>query len=193
MQPDRTGYGDTTGLRLLAEMPEVGVFRTADAVAEGAKLGLSAEHVRKLLHELASSGWVFRAQRGIYAPVDRATAAPRAHPYTIGTALVQPSAVSHWSALSHWGLTEQIPQVVTVSTPTRSASRSRDRRTRASGDADLWRVGSQAYRVIFVQPAHYFGVTEVWITPSERVSLYERERALLDAFRHFHVFGSLAP
>src|SRR5712692_2942119 len=127
-----TTYSSTAGLRLLAQLPESGVFRTVDALRAGASLEMSEAHVRKLLHDLAASAWVTRLQRGLYAPVDRATAAPRAHPFTIGTSLVQPAAVSHWSALAHWDLTEQIPQVVTVSSPTLSADRSRRRRARSA-------------------------------------------------------------
>ena len=97
-----TSYSTTAGLRLLAQLPESGVFRTQDAVRAGAGLEISEGHVRKLLHDLTASAWVARLQRGLYAPVDRATAAPRAHPFTIGTSLVQPAAVSHWSALAHW-------------------------------------------------------------------------------------------
>lgn len=192
MQPRGTEYSDTAGLRLLAALPEAGVLRPTDALKAGHDLGLSEAHVRKLLHELARSGWLLHVQRGLYVQVDRATGAPRVHPYMLGTSLVEPSAVSHWSALSHWGLTEQIPQVVTVSTPRGSADRSRRRRMRAQ-DGALWSVGPQRYRVVFVQPELYFGFTEVWITPAERVSLFDRERAFLDAFRHFHIFGSLAP
>jgi len=178
---------------LLAALPETGVFRTPDAVAAGKPLGLADSRVHRLLHDLAEAGWVERLQRGLYTPVDRVSAAPRAHPFTIGTALVQPAAVSHWSALAHWELTEQIPQVVTVSSPTRTAARGRRRVARSDESGHLWVVASQSYRVVFVQPAHFFGTAAVWITQTERVEIYDRERALLDAFRHFHVFGSLAP
>lgn len=192
MQPQGS-YSDTAGLRLLAELPESGVFRTSDALAAGSRLGLTQRHVHQLLYELARSGWLARLQHGLYAPVDRATDVPRAHPFTIGTSLVEPAAVSHWSALAHWELTEQIPQVVTVSSPTRTAARGRRRQARSGASGRLWLVGGQRYRVVFVRPEHYFGVSRVWVTPSEQVSVYDRERALLDAFRHFHVFGSLAP
>lgn len=169
------------------------MFRTPDAVEAGSHLGLTETHVHHLLHELARSGWVTRLQRGLYAPVDRATEAPRAHLFTVGTSLVQPAAVSHWSALAHWELTEQIPQVVTVSSPTRSAARGRRRQARSDASGHLWVVAGQRYRVVFVKPEHYFGLSQVWVAPTERVATYDRERALLDAFRHFHLFGSLAP
>lgn len=192
MQP-QGAYSDTAGLRLLTELPESGVFRTPDALQASSRLGLTDTHVHRLLHQLTRAGWVTRLQRGLYAPVDRATGAPRAHPFTVATALVHPAAVSHWSALAHWELTEQIPQVVTVSSPTRSAARGRRRQARSDESGHLWVVAGQSYRVVFVKPEHFFGTSEVWVSPSERVAIYDRERALLDAFRHFHVFGSLAP
>lgn len=188
-----TTYSSTAGLRLLAELPESGVFRTHDALKAGSSLDLSEAHVRKLLHDLSSSGWVARLQRGLYAPVDRATAAPRAHPFTVGTSLVQPAAVSHWSALAHWELTEQIPQVVTVSSPRGSADRSHRRLSRTETSGHLWEVAGQRYRVVSVQPGHYFGVKDVWVSPEERVPVFDRERAVLDTLRHFHIFGSLGP
>ena len=121
MQPQGT-YSDTAGLRLLTALPESGVFRTPDAVEAGSRLGLTDTHVHHLLHELARSGWVsaFSAgstRRWIARP--RRRGAP-VHRRDLSQA---PAAVSHWSALAHWELTEQVPQVVTVSSPTRSAAR----------------------------------------------------------------------
>jgi predicted transcriptional regulator of viral defense system len=186
-------YSDTAGLRLLSRLPETGIFRTHDALKAGAGLELSASHVHKLLHELAASAWIARLQRGLYAPVDRQTAAPRAHPFTIGTALVRPAAVSHWSALAHWELTDQVPQVVTVSSPTLTADRSRRRRSRSTETDDLWTVAGHRYRVVFIRQRQFFGLKDVWVDERERVPIYDAERALLDTLQHFHVFGSLTP
>lgn len=191
-QPTAT-YSSTAGLRLLAHLPQTGVFRTEDALKAGASLDLSESHVHKLLHELSASAWVAHLQRGLYAPADRQTAAPRAHPFTIGTALVQPAAISHWSALAHWELTDQIPRVVTLSSPTLTADRSRRRRTRSTKTDDLWTVAGQRYRVVFVRPQHFFGTKDVWVAEGERVTIYDAERAFLDTLQHFHVFGSLTP
>lgn len=189
----QTTYGSTAGMRLLVQLPDTGVFRTEDAVRAGATLDLSEVHVRKLLHELAAGAWLARLQHGLYAPVDRKTGAPRAHPLTIGTSLVRPAAVSHWSALAHWELTDQIPQVVTVSSPTLTADRSRRRRTRSTESDDVWTVAGHHYRVVFVQPKQYFGTKDVWVDQGQRVAIYDVERAFLDTLQHFHVFGSLTP
>jgi len=39
--------------------------------------------------------------------------------FALGMALVEPSAVGGWAALNHHGLTEQIPRVITLTTPKR--------------------------------------------------------------------------
>ena len=39
------------------------------------------------------------------------------HPFAVAAALVRPSAISHWSALDHHGLTTQMPKMVQVSIP----------------------------------------------------------------------------
>jgi len=39
------------------------------------------------------------------------------HPFAVAAALVQPPAISHWSALAHHGLTTQMPKMVQVSIP----------------------------------------------------------------------------
>ncbi len=193
MKPEDTSYSSTAGLRLLDELPETGVFRTEDALGVGGRLELSEPHVRKLLHDLSRGGWIVRLQRGLYAPADRATRVPRAHPFTIGTSVVRPAAVSHWSALAHWDLTDQIPQVVTVSSPRGTADRSRRRLTRTEESGHLWTAAGQRYRVVFVQLDDFFGSKDVWVSASERVAVYEAERAVLDMLQHFHVFQSLDP
>src|SRR5436309_3307213 len=109
------GYGEPAGIRLLNELTGRGLYvvTTGQAADVVGALGISAGHTRKLLHELAVAGWVTRIKGGLYAANDRVTRLPEAHPYAIGTAMVRPAAVSHWAALAHWGLTEQIPQLVT--------------------------------------------------------------------------------
>ncbi len=56
----------------------------------------------------------------------------------------------------------------------------------------MWTVGSVRYEFIAVARARFFGVTQVWVVDRNQVPIFERERALIDAFHHFHVFGSLS-
>ena len=37
-----------------------------------------------------------------------------------------------------------------------------------------------------------FGFDNLWLNERDQVAIFDRERSLLDAFQHFHVFGSLS-
>ncbi|HEU0021844.1 MAG TPA: hypothetical protein VFR55_09260 [Dehalococcoidia bacterium] len=183
----RPPYGETAGGRLLATLEGAGSdpFTTGQAVKEGMTLGLTQTHIIKLVHLLTTGGWTTRIKKGVYAINDPATRQPKAHPFAIGAALVAPSAVSHWSALQHWGLTEQIPASITLSSPKRTFPP----RNGAQSRRPAWIVANVRYEVIAVTEASFFGVTQIWLNERNQVPIFDRERALLDAFHHFHVFG----
>ena len=191
-EPGTRGYGEPLGIRLLAAMEGAGAdpFTTAQAISEGAGLGLTPGHALTILHRLAAAGWITRVKKGLYAVNDPVTRLPKAHPFAIGTAMVTPSAVSHWSALQHWGLTEQVPTNITLSSPRRTYPLSEG--THDGDDPRVWTVGGVRYEFIAVAWARFFGVTQVWVDDRNQVPIFDRERALLDTFHHFHIFGSLS-
>lgn len=132
-------YGELAGTQLLTALEAAGQdpFTVAQANGEGTSLGLSSRHVVSLLHRLAASGSITRLKKGVYALNDQLTRLPRAHAFAIGTALVAPSAISHSSALQHWGLTEQVPSTIMLSSPTRTFPPS-DRRRQAAAAGPGW-------------------------------------------------------
>lgn len=185
-------YGEPLGLQLITALDSAGTdpFTSADAQREAEVLGLSRAHTLTLLNRLTEAGRLTRLKKGLYALNDPTTGEPRAHPFAIGTALVTPSAVSHWSALQHWGMTVQIPSTVMLSSPRRTFPP-------ASGATDTdgrraWVVAGTDYQVVSVVESKFFGVIDVWIDGRNRVPIFDRERTLLDAFQHFHVFGSFS-
>ncbi len=106
--------------------------------------------------------------------------------------MVAPSAISHWSALAHHGLTEQVPRIVTASTP-RDIVTPRMRQTSSpSGEsASTWEVDGLAIRYIRVRPERFWGFDEVWVDEFSRVPITDRERTILDALVSSDVFGSV--
>ncbi|MPZ50807.1 MAG: hypothetical protein GEU75_16160 [Dehalococcoidia bacterium] len=189
-EPSRP-YGEPLGLRLVGLLEAAGQdpFTSLDAEREAAAIGLSKPHTLRLLHQLTAAGRLTRLKKSHYAINDPVTKQPRAHPFAIGTALVTPAAVSHWSALQHWGLTEQIPATVTLSSPKRSFPPAADT---VDGGRRAWTVAGTRYEIVSVAKAKFFGATEVWLDERNRVPIFDQERTLLDAFQHFHVFGSLS-
>lgn len=185
-------YGELAGRQLLTalETAEHDPFTVAEATGEGARLGLSARHVVSLLHRLSTSEAITRLKKGVYAINDPLTRLPRAHPFAIGTALATPSAISHWSAFQHWGLTDQIPDAVTLSSPTRTFSPSPE--SQDHGTRRAWVVAGTRYEVTAITRERFFGFDKVWLNGRDQVAIFDRERSLLDAFQHFHIFGSLS-
>ncbi len=98
------------------QSPSVLTPEAVRAIAQ--PLGFSDQAIRESLARLADRDLLMRMSRGRYVFTD-APGAPRVHPFLVATTSVTPSAISHWSALQHWHLTEQIPQQVFITSPRR--------------------------------------------------------------------------
>lgn len=169
----------TSGIELVRKLSAEGqrVF-TADAARRVApSVGLSPGYFRQALHHLVRDGWIVRLKKGLYAlsgPVPGTTAL---HEFESAMALVQPAAISHWSAMSHHGLTDQVPQRVFVLTAARSVPRRRG--AKPEGAETGYPVGGTVYQFVQVKPERFFGIEQVWVNEA-RIAITDPERTLLD-------------
>ena len=92
-------------------------------------------------------------------------------------ALVQPAAISYWSALSYHHLTEQVPRKVFVLTTAPSLPRKRGIKARISDTG--YAVADIIYQFVKIKPAFFFGMEEVWINES-KIKITDPERTILD-------------
>lgn len=179
------------GLALLRALAEQGrsTFTTTEAREAGRAVGVADSYLSVLLHRLQRAGFIRRIKRGTYALATGLPGFPEAHPFALGMALVEPSAISGWAALNHHGLTEQIPRVITLTTPKRVVTPAMRGAVRTA--PSRWEVAGQTFEIVTVIPAHFFGDEEIWIGDS-RVRMFDRERALLDCFALPRRFGGVA-
>lgn len=187
-------YADNLGLRLLRELADEGryVFTTEEAKAVAGRLGISEGYLRQLMFRLAESGWVVRLRRGLYASMSGTPWEVQVHPFVVATRLVSPSAVSHWSAMNHHGLTEQIPQAVTALTTQKVVTPSmRGGRAAKKPEAHAWEVAGLRYEYTTVDPEHFFGIEEVWVDQFFRVPITDKERTMLEGFISPRMFGGM--
>lgn len=102
---------------------------------------------RDALERLVNKGWLERIEKGKYLIVPLEAGPDRTwseDAYVIAGNLVDPSAIAYWSALSYWGLTEQVPRITYVQTTDRKENR------RPS-------VLSMQFRIVRVKPRKFFG------------------------------------
>jgi len=88
-----------------------------DAAQAASVLELDIAKTRRLLADLAAGGWLARVRQGWYIAVPLDASAPsdwREDPWIIATTLFAPCYVGGWSAAEHWGLTDQLFNVIYV-------------------------------------------------------------------------------
>ena len=179
MSRENPEYGGA-GIELVRRLSAEGelVFSTARARDLAAGTGLSESYFRQVLHHLTRSGWLVRLRKGLYAISPTVPGVTPAHEFEIAMHLVNPAAISHWSALNYHGLTDQVPGRVFVLT-TAEASVPRSRAGEARGAEGGYAVGKTVYRFIQVKRERFFGTEKVWLGDA-RVTVTDIERTLLD-------------
>ena len=166
------------------------VFSTDRARELGPQVGLKDAYLWEALYHLRRNGWIVSLRRGLYALSSTVPGVTPAHEFEIAMALAHPAAISHWSALHHHGLTEQVPRKVFVLTTT-EASVPRRRGAKAKLGRDGFSVGDTTYQFVQVKPERYFGTDKVWIGEA-RVTITDPERTLLDGLSMPQYCGDFA-
>ena len=109
---------ETQGFRLLHQLLQRGkrIFNMKDVVEAAQLEEIPHNQIYKILYNLTKHKRLLRLRRGLYVGIGLLPEQGDTHPFVISAFLIQPSTISHWSALQHHGFTEQLPQMVTAST-----------------------------------------------------------------------------
>ena len=92
-----------------------------------------------------------RIHKGLYTLSSTVPGVSPVHEFEIAMSIAHPAAISHWSALHYYGLTEQITQRIFILTTTTSSIL---RNSKLKGIT---------YQYIQVTPKRYFGTQKIWI------------------------------
>ena len=189
-----TSYAQSKGLRLLElAVNDLGPLFTIQQLEPVAlTLQLSPSHLRNLLSTLASSGWIEIIKRGVYA-VRSPLYAGEVPPFVIAAALVQPSAISHWSACAHHGFTSQIPAIVQASTPKNIVTpEMRGGAAHSPRGRAVWQAAGLEFEFIHVGAKQFWGFERIWANAWQQVDITDPERTALDLFIRPEIFGGLS-
>lgn len=185
---------ETQGIRLLQQLLNSGhrIFSMNDAIAVASLEKIPSNQLRKILSNLAKQGLVIRLRRGLYVSIGLLSDAGQTHPFVISSFLIQPSVISHWSALQYHGLTEQIPNTIMASTTSSVITPSMRKNAPSQSERKhCWKIQDLRYEYIHMQKKHFFGHEKIWVTPHEQVSITNKERTVLDTFIDPKLFGGI--
>lgn len=192
MQPQKPA--ESQGVRLLRQLSLQGkrIFNMQDVTVAATTENIPHNQLKKILSNLAKHGRALRVRRGLYISIGLIAEQNITHPFVIAAYLIQPSAISHWSALQHHGLTEQIPQIVTASTPSKVVTPSmREKKPQRSKTKHVWEIEGVRYEYINVQQKHFFGIEKIWLDEHFQVPITDKERTILDLFIYPKMFGGI--
>lgn len=190
----QTTHSGTHGVRLLRALAEEGhvLFSAPDARKTALDIGVPERYINNLLSRMVRDGWLTRLRRGLYAREGTVPGEIQIHPFAIITHLVRPSAVSHWSALNHHDLTEQVPRVVTAFTPKKVVTPSmRGGQNGRGRGPHAWEIDSVRYEYVTVKQEYFFGIEKVWVDENSSVPITDRERTVLETFISPRMFGGI--
>jgi len=165
------------------------IFPISLARELGPRVGLKDSYVTEALYHLRRQGWIISLRRGLYAVSSSVPGTTPVHEFEIAMALVEPAAISHWSALHYHGLTEQTPRKVFVLTT--KAAVPRPRGAKAEKSVSGYPAGGLSYQFVQVTPARFFGTESVWAGEA-RVNMTDPERTLLDGLSMPQYCGDFA-
>jgi predicted transcriptional regulator of viral defense system len=193
MSSTTSNYARPQGLILLqsaiAQFGPIFTIEQIKAIAE--EQGLSETHLRKLISELAASGWMKFIKRGTYA-AQKPFIDEDLNPYAIAAALIQPMAISHWSAAAHHGFTTQLPRMVQASTPRKVVTpEMRQGQALRPRGRSVWQALGVDVEFIQIQKKHFFGHVSFWVNRWQQVAITDPERTALDLIARPDVFGGL--
>ncbi|MDD3534509.1 MAG: type IV toxin-antitoxin system AbiEi family antitoxin domain-containing protein [Candidatus Cloacimonetes bacterium] len=152
------------------------------------ELGISEAYLPELLRRLVECNWIIRLKRGLYASDGNIIGTTDIHPFVMATNLFTPSAVSHWSAMHHWGFTEQVPNIVTVMTTCKVMTPAM---RRGAGNDCLWETAGTRCRFIKVHEDRWFGIMNIWVDERFQVPIVDPERTVLELFIDPGAFGGI--
>ena len=142
-------------------------------------LGTSPKATAFLLHDLANKGWLRRLERGKYLilPLEAGMSGHYTeHEFIIASGLVSPYYIGYWTALNHYGYTEQFAATIFVATPKRKLR---------------VRTGGVNYRFVNLSQAKFFG----WRGESlegHSFIISDREKTVLDCLDRPDLCGGIA-
>ena len=194
MHPTNSSYSYSQGVQLLERMvQEFGPIFTLEQISSSFEdQQFSSRKIQKLISKLAHSGWIEILKRGTYV-VKRSLYTGDIPPFAVAAALVQPIAISHWSALAYHGFTTQSPSMIQASTPHQVVTpEMRMGKAYSPRGRAAWRAFGLEFEFIYTKRELFWGFQRIWVNSWQQVDITDPERTALDLMTRPDIFGGIS-
>jgi predicted transcriptional regulator of viral defense system len=147
------------------------VFKTEDAREVATFVGLKNTYVPRLLSHLVQKKVITPLMRGHYAISNTLLPGSPLHPYEIAMSLIQPGALSCWTAMIYHGLSDQMVNRTFIMTPYLNGSK--------RSSMNSYTVDYNLYVLIRVNLENYWGIERHFVD-STPIYITDLERTLCD-------------
>jgi predicted transcriptional regulator of viral defense system len=141
-------------------------------------LDIPRKSAKDMAYALKEKGWLERIAHGKYLILPLAAgenAVYTEHEFVIASALVEPMYIGYWSAMNHYGLTEQLSRTVYIVTTERDQER---------------QIHGVTYRPVSVTEQKFFGYQPTAVG-SNQVNISSIEKTLVDCADHPEFCGGI--
>lgn len=143
------------------------VFTAEDAKA------VAGEQAIKMLINLVKKKWILKLKRGLYiiVPLDIGVKGADSfimHNFVIASKLAEPYYIGYWSALNHYGFSDQIPAATFIAT------------TKARKSL---KILDASYIFVQVSESRFFGTTDIEID-GEKIKISDINKTIADCLDH---------
>lgn len=150
------------------------IFTAADAKA------IVGNDAKALLFRLASKKWILPLKRGLYAVVPLDVGVKGAdsfiiHNFIIAAEMVQPYYIGFWSALNHYGLSDQIPNATFVA---------------VTSARKPVKVLNSEYVFVQLNKKKFIGITKTEVA-GKRIAISSKEKSVADCLDHPEYAGGI--
>lgn len=134
---------------------------------------ITGKEPKKVMSSLIGKKWVLPLKRGLYAivPLDVGMKGADSfilHNFVVASHLVEPYYIGYWSALNHYGFSEQIPRTTFIAT------------TKPKMPLEIMDAG---YYFVRIDKKKFFGFDEVELE-GDKVNISSPEKTIADCLDH---------
>eukprot|EP01035_Chromulina_nebulosa_P024783 gene24783-32275_t len=161
-------------IRLIAQK-NLRVFSLGELSALAHENGYSSAYLPRLVSLMKQKGDLVSLGYGLYTLPLELLAGGALHEFEIALAIAKNGAISHYSAFSHYGLTDQILNRTYVTVPKIPGSN--------LSSTTMYPVAHNQYVLIRVAPKCYWGVKYIFISEA-RICITDIEKTLIDGLNY---------